>query len=124
MGRGERSGRSGGGVDPQLLKLALAPHPKLRAALFPAGSRGNGQTSDISVYHLLQVPERCSQTHKGALWVCLLSWCVFQSLHPLDPSRLFGWQVANTLNSTGETQISDPDQTQISDPLIHSIQYQ
>lgn len=27
---------------------------------------------------------------------------VFQSLHPLDPSRLFGWQAANTLNTTGK----------------------
>lgn len=27
---------------------------------------------------------------------------VFQSLHPLDPSRLFGWQAANTFHSTGE----------------------
>lgn len=35
-------------------------------------------------------------------WSSLLSWCVFQSLHPLDPSRLFGWQAANTLNSTGK----------------------
>ncbi|XP_038562957.1 spatacsin-like [Micropterus salmoides] len=76
--QGERSGRSERTVDPQLLKMALAPHPKLRAALFPAGPRGNNSSSDISVYHLLQ------------------------SLHPLDPSRLFGWQTANTLNSTGE----------------------
>ncbi|XP_038561946.1 spatacsin-like [Micropterus salmoides] len=74
--QGERSGRSERTVDPQLLKMALAPHPKLRAALFPAGPRGNNSSSDISVYHLLQ------------------------SLHPLDPSRLFGWQTANTLNST------------------------
>lgn len=35
-------------------------------------------------------------------WSSLLSRCVFQSLHPLDPSRLFGWQAANTLNSTGK----------------------
>ncbi|KAL7401647.1 hypothetical protein ABVT39_002603 [Epinephelus coioides] len=74
--QGERSGRSERTVDPQLLKMALAPYPKLRAALFPAGPRGNSPFSDISVYHLLQ------------------------SLHPLDPSRLFGWQKANTLNST------------------------
>uniref|UniRef100_A0A3Q2VXC0 SPG11 vesicle trafficking associated, spatacsin n=1 Tax=Haplochromis burtoni TaxID=8153 RepID=A0A3Q2VXC0_HAPBU len=68
-------------VDPQLLKMALAPHPKLRAALFPAVPRGNGPPSDISVYHLLQ------------------------SLHPLDPSRLFGWQAANTLNSTETSEL-------------------
>ncbi|GAA6229551.1 spatacsin-like [Lates japonicus] len=68
-------------VDPQLLKMALGPHSKLKAALFPAGPRGNGPSSDISVYHLLQ------------------------SLHPLDPSRLFGWQAANTLNSTETTEL-------------------
>lgn len=42
-------------VDPQLLKMALAPYPKLKAALFPAGPRGQGLTADISLYHLLQV---------------------------------------------------------------------
>ncbi|XP_026220471.1 spatacsin isoform X2 [Anabas testudineus] len=76
MAQGERSVTSERTVDPQLLKMALAPHLKLKAALFPTGSRGNSQSSDISVYHLLQ------------------------SLHPLDPSRLFGWQAANTLSST------------------------
>lgn len=81
MAQGERSGRSERTVDPQLLKMALAPHPKLRAALFPAGPRGNGPPSDISVYHLLQ------------------------SLHPLDPSRLFGWQAANTLSSTETSEL-------------------
>ncbi|KAL4003977.1 malate synthase [Sarotherodon galilaeus] len=81
MAQGERSGRSERTVDPQLLKMALAPHPKLRAALFPAVPRGNGPPSDISVYHLLQ------------------------SLHPLDPSRLFGWQAANTLNSTETSEL-------------------
>uniref|UniRef100_A0A8C7JNZ5 SPG11 vesicle trafficking associated, spatacsin n=1 Tax=Oncorhynchus kisutch TaxID=8019 RepID=A0A8C7JNZ5_ONCKI len=67
-------------VDPQLLKMALSPYPKLKAALFPvSGPRGTtATTSDISVYHLMQ------------------------SLHPLDPSRLFGWQSANTLGSTVE----------------------
>ncbi|XP_070763386.1 spatacsin [Enoplosus armatus] len=79
--QGERSGRSERTLDPQLLKMALAPHPKLRAALFPAGPRGNSPSSDISVYHLLQ------------------------SLHPLDPSRLFGWQAANTLNSTETSEL-------------------
>lgn len=53
--QGERSGRSGTTVDPQLLKMALAPHSKLKAALFPAGPRGSSPSSDISVYHLLQV---------------------------------------------------------------------
>ncbi|XP_073327338.1 spatacsin [Pagrus major] len=79
--QGERSGRSDRTVDPQLLKMALAPHPKLRAALFPAGPRGNSPSSDVSVYHLLQ------------------------SLHPLDPSRLFSWQAANTLNSTETSEL-------------------
>ncbi|XP_047451855.1 spatacsin [Mugil cephalus] len=75
MFQGERLNKSERTVDPQLLKMALAPHPKLRAALFPAGPRGSSPT-DISIYHLLQ------------------------SLHPLDPSKLFGWQATNTLNST------------------------
>ncbi|XP_071316860.1 spatacsin isoform X2 [Trachinotus anak] len=78
---GERSGRSERTVDPQLLKMALAPHSKLKAALFPAGPRGHSPSSDISIYHLLQ------------------------SLHPLDPSRLFSWQVANTLNSTETSEL-------------------
>ncbi|XP_069570605.1 spatacsin [Brachyistius frenatus] len=81
MVQGERSGRSERTVDPQLLKMALATHPKLRAALFPAGPRGNSPLSDISVYHLLQ------------------------SLHPLDPSKLFGWQKSNTLNSTETSEL-------------------
>ncbi|XP_056272671.1 spatacsin isoform X1 [Pseudoliparis swirei] len=79
--QGERPGRAEGTVDPQLLKMALAPHPKLRAALFPSGPRGTGPSSDVSVYHLLQ------------------------SLHPLDPTRLFGWQAANTLNSTETSEL-------------------
>ncbi|XP_041651089.1 spatacsin [Cheilinus undulatus] len=79
--QGERSGRSERAVDPQLLKMALAPHPKLKAALFPSGPRGNMMTSDISVYHLLQ------------------------ALHPLDPSRLFSWQTTNTLNSTETSEL-------------------
>ncbi|KAI3371229.1 hypothetical protein L3Q82_023542, partial [Scortum barcoo] len=79
--QGEKSSRSERTVDPQLLKMALAPHPKLRAALFPAGPRGNSPSSDISVYHLLQ------------------------SLHPLDPSRLFSWQAANTLKSTETSEL-------------------
>ncbi|XP_056243814.1 spatacsin isoform X2 [Seriola aureovittata] len=81
VAQGERSGRSERTVDPQLLKMALAPHSKLKAALFPAGPRGHSPSSDVSVYHLLQ------------------------SLHPLDPSRLFGWQVANSLNSTETSEL-------------------
>uniref|UniRef100_A0A672YJZ8 SPG11 vesicle trafficking associated, spatacsin n=1 Tax=Sphaeramia orbicularis TaxID=375764 RepID=A0A672YJZ8_9TELE len=77
----EKSSRSERSLDPQLLKMALAPHPKLKAALFPAGPRGNSLPSDVSVYHLLQ------------------------SLHPLDPSKLFGWQTANTLNSTETSEL-------------------
>uniref|UniRef100_A0A665VWI5 Spatacsin C-terminal domain-containing protein n=1 Tax=Echeneis naucrates TaxID=173247 RepID=A0A665VWI5_ECHNA len=79
--RGERCSRSERTVDPQLLKMALASHSKLKAALFPTGPRGHSASSDISVYHLLQ------------------------SLHPLDPSRLFGWQEANTLNSTETSEL-------------------
>ncbi|XP_051808302.1 LOW QUALITY PROTEIN: spatacsin [Acanthochromis polyacanthus] len=79
--QGERSGRSERTVDPQLLKMALGPHHKLRSALFSAGPRGNSPCSDASVYHLLQ------------------------SLHPLDPSKLFGWQTANTLSSTETSEL-------------------
>ncbi|KAG7215185.1 hypothetical protein INR49_022719 [Caranx melampygus] len=75
------SGRAEPTVDPQLLKMALAPHSKLKAALFPTGPRGAGPSSDVSVYQLLQ------------------------SLHPLDPSRLFGWQVANALNPTETSEL-------------------
>ncbi|KAM6937910.1 LOW QUALITY PROTEIN: spatacsin [Xenentodon cancila] len=78
MAKGRRSERT---VDPQLLKMALAPYPKLKVALFPAGPCGYGPSSDISIYHLLQ------------------------SLHPLDPSRLFGWQTANTVNSTETSEL-------------------
>ncbi|KAK1887783.1 Spatacsin [Dissostichus eleginoides] len=74
-------GRSERTVDAQLLKMALTPHPKLRSALFPPGPRGGGATSDVSVYHLLQ------------------------ALHPLDPCRLFGWQAANTLNSSDLSEL-------------------
>ncbi|KAK7891255.1 hypothetical protein WMY93_023218 [Mugilogobius chulae] len=68
-------------IDPQLLKMALSPYPKLKAALFPTGSRGNHLPQDVSVYHLLQ------------------------SLHPLDPSKLFSWQTGNTLNSTETSEL-------------------
>ncbi|XP_069766261.1 spatacsin isoform X2 [Narcine bancroftii] len=62
-------------VDPQLLKMALAPYPKLRAALFPQLTPHGIPPPDISLYHLLQ------------------------SLHPFDPSLLFGWQSANLLST-------------------------
>ncbi|NWI89416.1 SPTCS protein, partial [Pitta sordida] len=60
-------------VDPQLLKMALTPYPKLKAALFPSCTAHGILPPDISLYHLLQ------------------------SLVPFDPSRLFGWQSTNTL---------------------------
>ncbi|CAB1323584.1 unnamed protein product [Coregonus sp. 'balchen'] len=85
VSQGERAGSSVSRVDPQLLKMALSPYPKLKAALFPvSGPRATtATTSDISIYHLMQC------------------------LHPLDPSRLFGWQSANTLGST-ETSVELP----------------
>lgn len=55
MVQGQRSGRPERTFDPQVLKMALAPYPKLKAALFPSGPRGAGPSSDITVYHLLQV---------------------------------------------------------------------
>nr|XP_041574240.1 spatacsin [Taeniopygia guttata] len=60
-------------VDPQLLKMALSPYPKLKAALFPSCTAHGILPPDISLYHLLQ------------------------SLMPFDPRKLFGWQSANTL---------------------------
>ncbi|XP_047591702.1 spatacsin isoform X1 [Lutra lutra] len=60
-------------VDPQLLKMALTPYPKLKTALFPQYTTSNVLPPDITLYHLIQ------------------------SLLPFDPSRLFGWQCANTL---------------------------
>ncbi|NWX91422.1 SPTCS protein, partial [Nothoprocta pentlandii] len=60
-------------VDPQLLKMALAPYPKLKAALFPQCTSHGILPPDISLYHLMQ------------------------SLVPFDPTRLFGWQSTNTL---------------------------
>lgn len=47
-------------VDPQVLKMALAPYPKLKVALFPGGPRGHNLSSDVTVYHLLQVPSYLS----------------------------------------------------------------
>ncbi|XP_004687599.1 PREDICTED: spatacsin [Condylura cristata] len=60
-------------VDPQLLKMALTPYPKLKTALFPQYTAPSVLPPDITLYHLIQ------------------------SLLPFDPSRLFGWQPANTL---------------------------
>nr|XP_033775670.1 spatacsin isoform X2 [Geotrypetes seraphini] len=60
-------------VDPQLLRMALAPYPKLKAALFPQSTAQGIPPADISLYHLIQ------------------------ALSPFDPARLFGWQSANTL---------------------------
>ncbi|NXI21221.1 SPTCS protein, partial [Sterrhoptilus dennistouni] len=60
-------------VDPQLLKMALSPYPKLKAALFPPCTAHGILPPDISLYHLLQ------------------------SLMPFDPTKLFGWQSTNTL---------------------------
>ncbi|KAF4017726.1 hypothetical protein G4228_008887 [Cervus hanglu yarkandensis] len=60
-------------VDPQLLKMALTSYPKLKAALFPQYTAPSVLPPDITLYHLIQ------------------------SLLPFDPSRLFGWQSANTL---------------------------
>ncbi|KAM9495528.1 spatacsin [Clarias gariepinus] len=70
-------------VDPQLLRMALSAYPKLKAALFPQSGPRFTSVSDVSIYHLMQ------------------------SLHPLDPSRLFGWQSANTLG-TAETSAELP----------------
>ncbi|NXL62868.1 SPTCS protein, partial [Chordeiles acutipennis] len=60
-------------VDPQLLKMALTPYPKLKAALFPPCTSRGILPPDISLYHLVQ------------------------SLVPFDPAKLFGWQSTNTL---------------------------
>ncbi|NXL45992.1 SPTCS protein, partial [Podilymbus podiceps] len=60
-------------VDPQLLKMALTPYPKLKAALFPTCTSHGILPPDISLYHLVQ------------------------SLAPFDPTKLFGWQSTNTL---------------------------
>ncbi|XP_075386621.1 spatacsin isoform X2 [Tenrec ecaudatus] len=65
-------------VDPQLLKMALTPYPKLKSALFPQGTPPSVLPHDITLYHLIQ------------------------SLSPFEPSRLFGWQPANTL-AIGDT---------------------
>ncbi|XP_043836659.1 LOW QUALITY PROTEIN: spatacsin [Dromiciops gliroides] len=76
-------------VDPQLLKMALAPYPKLRAALFPQNAAPSILPHDITLYHLIQ------------------------SLSPFDPTRLFGWQATNTLaiadTSSDLPHFSSPD---------------
>ncbi|KAM4829958.1 spatacsin [Thomomys bottae] len=64
-------------VDPQLLKMALTPYPKLKTALFPQCT-SSVLPPDITLYHLIQ------------------------SLLPFDPGRLFGWQSSNTL-AIGDT---------------------
>ena len=45
-------------VEEQVLKEALAPHPKLKAAIFPPPAKEGSpaETQDISLYQLLQVP--------------------------------------------------------------------
>lgn len=42
-------------VDAQLFRMALAPYPKLRAALFPQTTPHGVSPSDLSLYHLVQV---------------------------------------------------------------------
>uniref|UniRef100_A0A8C5PHN2 SPG11 vesicle trafficking associated, spatacsin n=1 Tax=Leptobrachium leishanense TaxID=445787 RepID=A0A8C5PHN2_9ANUR len=59
-------------VDPQLLKMALAQYPMLKAALFPQHP-SLGSPSHVTLYQLLQ------------------------ALAPFSPTRLFTWQEANTL---------------------------
>ncbi|KAM4676255.1 spatacsin [Discoglossus pictus] len=71
-------------VDPQLLKMALTPYPKLKAALFNHHPSSSGSMHpDISLYHLLQ------------------------ALSPFRPSRFFTWQVSNTL-AAGDTRMELP----------------
>ncbi|XP_006831763.1 PREDICTED: spatacsin isoform X2 [Chrysochloris asiatica] len=70
-------------VDPQLLKMALTPYPKLKTALFPQYTTFNILPHDITLYQLIQ------------------------SLMPFDPSRLFGWQSTNIL-AVGDTSSDLP----------------
>ncbi|XP_068131177.1 spatacsin [Hyperolius riggenbachi] len=60
-------------MDPPLLKMALTPYPKLRAALFPQYPANSASPPDISLYHLLQ------------------------SLPPFHPAHFFTWQHTNSL---------------------------
>ncbi|XP_075063620.1 spatacsin isoform X2 [Mixophyes fleayi] len=65
-------------VDLPLLKMALAPYPKLKSALFPQHPAGCGSPPDISLYHLLQ------------------------ALSPFHPAHFFTWQPTNSL-AAGDT---------------------
>ncbi|XP_040198144.1 spatacsin [Rana temporaria] len=67
----EESGPCKWNVDPALLKMALAPYPKLKAALFPQHPPNTPAPPDITLYHLLQ------------------------SLPPFHPSKFFTWQPTN-----------------------------
>ncbi|XP_048337718.1 spatacsin isoform X2 [Sphaerodactylus townsendi] len=60
-------------VDAQLFRVALAPYPKLKAALFSPPASHGSLPSDVSLYHLVQ------------------------ALVPFDPAKLFGWQPTNSL---------------------------
>ncbi|XP_051975530.1 spatacsin [Xyrauchen texanus] len=76
MREGERGHDPLSSVDPQLLRMALSAYPKLKMALFPPSGPRGASVCDISLYHLMQ------------------------SLHPLDSSKLFGWQSANAVGCT------------------------
>ncbi|MEE6527208.1 hypothetical protein FKM82_028406, partial [Ascaphus truei] len=65
-------------VDPELLKMAVTPYPKLKSALFSPLSVHSVPPPDISLYHLLQ------------------------ALSPFHPTRFFTWQTANTFTAGGE----------------------
>ncbi|XP_044135277.1 LOW QUALITY PROTEIN: spatacsin [Bufo gargarizans] len=60
-------------VDLPLLKMALTPYPKLRAALFSQHPSNAGSPPDITLYHLLQ------------------------ALSPFHPAHFFTWQPTNSL---------------------------
>lgn len=73
-------------VDPQLLKMALSPYPKLRAALFPSCTAHGILPPDISLYHLLQVHPGLLAGQEGR-GVCLqLKSGVGPGLVPGEPS--------------------------------------
>ncbi|KAM4039369.1 spatacsin [Anomaloglossus baeobatrachus] len=63
-------------VDLPLLKMALTPYPKLRAALFSQHPSNCGSPPDITLYHLLQ------------------------ALSPFHPAHFFTWQPTNSLASS------------------------
>ncbi|KAM9313273.1 spatacsin [Gastrophryne carolinensis] len=75
-------------VDLPLLKMALAPYPKLKAALFPQHPVKSTSPSDISLYHLLQ------------------------TLTPFHPAHFFTWQSTNSFavgdSNTGLPHCSCP----------------